>query len=72
MKIKQIREKTDSALAALLAEKRKDLYEFRVGFAGGKNRKVGTAKVLRREVAQILTILRERKGAPRTAEESAA
>ncbi len=63
MKTKDIRDKSDDALRNLVTAKRKELYDFRVGFVGGKTRNGREGGVLRRDVAQILTILNERKRA---------
>lgn len=60
MKPIELRKKSDEDLRKLLAEKRKALREFRFGVAGGKIRNTKQGRGLRKEIAQILTILKER------------
>lgn len=59
--LSDIRKKTDSELMELLDLKKQALWKFKLGATGGKTRNVKEGRELRREVAQILTVLSERK-----------
>ncbi|MDR3571929.1 MAG: 50S ribosomal protein L29 [Candidatus Pacebacteria bacterium] len=48
-----------SELKKALADKREALRSFRFGGAGSRNRNVREGRNLRKEIAQILTVLRE-------------
>lgn len=61
MKAKELREKTDEELRALLAEKRKDLVNFRLKLITGVVDNVRMGREIRKDIARILTILRERE-----------
>ena len=58
--IKDIKTKNDQDLIALLAEKRDALRLFRFKLSGGKSRDVKEGRNIRRDIARILTILKER------------
>lgn len=60
MKMKDITEKKDAELTALLAEKREELRTFRFNTAGSALRDVRTARTNKKTVARILTELRAR------------
>ena len=61
MKIKDIINKTPSDLNKLVAERREALRVFRFGAAGSKTKNVKEGKTIRKEIAQILTILGQKK-----------
>lgn len=58
--MKEFANKTEKDLTELLAEKRKALHDFRFGIAGSKVRNVKEGKDLKKEVARILTALKQR------------
>lgn len=58
------REKSDQDLRKLLAGKEGELATFRFGAAGAKVTNVKLGRNLRREIAQIKTVLRERALTP--------
>ena len=62
MKIKELRKKGLDSFPGFLAEKRKELYDFRIGLSGGKIRNVKAARLLRRDIARALTLMRESGG----------
>jgi ribosomal protein L29 len=49
--------KSKNELKGLLAEKRKNLHDFRFAFAGGKVKNVKEGKVARKDIARILTAM---------------
>lgn len=53
--IKEIKEKNDTDLTTMLAEKREELRLFRFGTAGSATRDVRAVRKARRTVARILT-----------------
>jgi large subunit ribosomal protein L29 len=61
MKAKELREMTGNELRERLAELKKDLINLRLQFATGVVENVRAARNTRREIARILTILRERE-----------
>lgn len=63
MNIKDLRKKTPGELDKDLSEKAVALSNFRFGTAGSKTKNVKAGKNLKREIAQILTILKESKKA---------
>ncbi len=68
MKAKDLREKTDEELKALLEEKRKDLVNFRLKMITGVVDNVRMGREIRKDIARILTILRERELKNKSAE----
>jgi ribosomal protein L29 len=54
--MKELLNKTEKELKTMLTEKRVSLREFRFGVAGAKNRNVKNGKLLRKDIARILTI----------------
>lgn len=54
---KEIQKKNENELTLLLESKRKDLWNFRFGVSGSKVRNVKEGKLLRREIARIMTAL---------------
>ena len=63
MKIKDIINKTPADLNKLVSEKREALRVFRFGAAGAKTKNVKEGRTIRKEIAQILTILGQKKTA---------
>ena len=53
--MKELKEKNDTDLATMLAEKREELRLFRFGTAGSATRDVRAVRKARRTVARILT-----------------
>jgi len=66
--IKDIRKKSEADLKKMLNEKREALRDFRFAGAGGRTRNVREGRAVRHEIAQILTVLRERALAPESNE----
>ncbi len=63
MNIKDLRKKTKGELDKELSDKAVALNNFRFGMSGAKTKNVKLGKNLKREIAQILTILNESKKA---------
>ena len=63
MNIKDLRKKTPGELDKELGEKAVALSNFRFGTSGSKTKNVKAGKNLKKEIAQILTILKESKKA---------
>jgi ribosomal protein L29 len=63
MDIKDLRKKTPGELDKELSEKATALSNFRFGTSGSKTKNVKAGKNLKKEIAQILTILNESKKA---------
>lgn len=61
MESKELRKKTNIELTNLLTEKRSSLSRFRFDIAGSKIKNVKEGKNLKREIAQILTLIKEVK-----------
>lgn len=61
--MKAITEKTDIELEKLLGEKKAALRVFRFGFAGGKTKNTKEGRLLRKDIARILTEVSKRKQA---------
>ncbi|HRH22732.1 MAG TPA: 50S ribosomal protein L29 [Candidatus Paceibacterota bacterium] len=59
--MKDLIKKTTEDLVKDLREKREALRTFRFGISGGKVKNVKEGKGLRKEIAQILTIMSSRK-----------
>jgi ribosomal protein L29 len=62
--MKTIKDKSDQDLRKLIGEKEAELASFRFGAAGAKVTNVKLGRNVRREIAQIKTVLRERELAP--------
>lgn len=56
----ELRAKSASDLEKLITEKRSALSAFRFSVAGGKTKNVRAGRMLRREIAAILTVLGEK------------
>ncbi|MCX6715832.1 MAG: 50S ribosomal protein L29 [Candidatus Taylorbacteria bacterium] len=61
MKTKDITTKTPADLAKLLSEKREALRVFRFGAAGAKTKNVREGRVIRKDIARIMTSLNAKK-----------
>ncbi|MEQ8767468.1 MAG: 50S ribosomal protein L29 [Planctomycetota bacterium] len=61
MKIAELRNQEEKELQAMLTERRKELFEMRFHSAAEQMESPSKIKSMRREIAQILTILRERE-----------
>jgi len=61
MDIKDLRKKTPGELDKELSEKAVSLSNFRFGTSGSKTKNVKAGKNLKKEIAQILTIMNETK-----------
>ncbi|HNY84943.1 MAG TPA: 50S ribosomal protein L29 [Candidatus Hydrogenedentes bacterium] len=61
MKARELREMTDEALRGLLGERKADIMNFRLQLATSVVENVRLAREKRRDIARILTILRERE-----------
>lgn len=61
MKIKEIKNKNASELSKLLSDKREALRVFRFGAAGAKTKNVKEGRVVRKDIARIMTVLNEKK-----------
>lgn len=61
MKTKEITIKTPADLTRLLAEKREALRSFRFGAAGAKSKNVKEGKLIRKDIARIMTVLNAKK-----------
>ena len=59
MKIKELREKTESERTSLLKEKRDALRRFRFQVSHGKTKNIKEAREIRKDVARINTLSRE-------------
>jgi large subunit ribosomal protein L29 len=61
MKANELRKKSDEELRGILEERRKKLHQLRTDLVGGKVKNVREIRKVKKEIAQILTILNERK-----------
>ncbi|MCS7091945.1 MAG: 50S ribosomal protein L29 [Patescibacteria group bacterium] len=59
--LKELAKKTISELKSLLAQKKKDLVLASLSVLSGKEKNVKKAKLIRLEIAQISTIIREKE-----------
>jgi len=59
--MKELLNKTEKELKALLSEKREAVRVFKFGLAGSKTRNLKEGKNLKKEIAQIMTILNAKK-----------
>ena len=60
IKTEELRLKQEEELNQLLSESQKKLRELRFNLAGGKVKNVRTIRVLKKDIARILTILNEK------------
>ncbi len=56
-----LKQKSDKELTDFLESKRHELWNFRFGVSGSKVRNVKEGMALRRDIARILTVLREQR-----------
>jgi ribosomal protein L29 len=61
MKIKELKEKKISDLLKMVDEKREELKNFVFGTSGSKSKNTKFGRTLKKEVAQILTVINEIK-----------
>ncbi len=61
MKAKELKQKSDSELKKLYADTQKKLFEGRFNLESGKVKNVSSFKEYKRDIARILTLLRERE-----------
>lgn len=59
MKAKELRQKTKEELMMMLRESREKLRQFKFDLAAKKLKNTNQLKFLKRQIAQLLTILRE-------------
>ena len=72
MDMQALRKKKTEEVRKLVAEKREALRKFRFSAAGAQVRNTKEGRVLRRDIARMLTLLRERATEARTEEEGTA
>ncbi len=60
VKTKDLRQKSNEELNQLLSESQKKLRELRFNLASGKVKNVRLVRVLKKDIARILTILNEK------------
>ncbi len=63
MKIKELRDKSDVELERMLAELRSKLQDQRFGLAGRRFKRVREVRDVRKGIARILTLMKERAAA---------
>jgi len=61
MKMKEFTTKTPADLAKLIVDKREALRVFRFGSAGAKAKNVREGRVIRKDIARIMTALNAKK-----------
>lgn len=61
IKMKDIQNKTEADLVKMIAEKREALRAFRFGGAGAKTKDVKQGRVIRKDVARMLTLISAQK-----------
>ncbi len=59
MKVSEIKEKNEKELKKLLSEKRKKFQEVKFNLSSGRVKNTKEARNLRKDIARILTILKE-------------
>ena len=59
MKTSEIRQRSEVELEEILGKKREKLRQFRFDLASGKVKNVREIRILRKDIARILTILQE-------------
>ncbi len=72
MTASELRELTENELATKARETRNEYFGARVRFATGQLENTAKLRLLRRDVARIETVLRERAGAAGTSEQGGA
>lgn len=71
MTISEVRDMNDEELLDLFEDKKEELYTLRRNWATGELRDTSQFKKARRDIARILTVLRERELAAELAEQEA-
>ncbi len=61
MKIKELREKTEIELAALLKDKREALRKFRFEMGHGKIKNTKAAREIKKDIARIITLMKNKE-----------
>lgn len=62
MKIKELRKKVEKELQELLSERRESLRNFHFNLGAGKVKNSKEARELKKDIARILTLLKEKHG----------
>lgn len=62
MKTKELREKSEAELPKLLEEKRSELSKFKFGINLGKNKNSRLGSSIKKDIAKILTLIKEKNG----------
>jgi large subunit ribosomal protein L29 len=62
MKLKELRQRSKLELEKILRESREKLRQLRFDLSSGKVKNVREIRQLRREIAQVLTVLRQGSG----------
>ncbi len=60
MKVRELREKSQAELQKLLEDSRERLRQLRFDLAAGKVKNVREIRMIKKEIARILTILKEK------------
>ena len=60
MKTKELREKSESELKALLSKSRERLRQLRFDLVSGKVKNIREIRLIRRDIARMLTILKQK------------
>ncbi len=60
MKLKELKEKTESELKKILQDWREKLRQLRFDLSAGKVKNVREIRIIKKNIARILTILKER------------
>ncbi|OGZ61333.1 MAG: 50S ribosomal protein L29 [Candidatus Spechtbacteria bacterium RIFCSPLOWO2_01_FULL_46_10] len=68
MRAEELRKKSTEDLEKALNDARSKAVDLRFGVAAGNTKGIGDLRRIRREIAQVMTILREGKNGNRTAE----
>ncbi|PIZ95159.1 MAG: 50S ribosomal protein L29 [Candidatus Magasanikbacteria bacterium CG_4_10_14_0_2_um_filter_37_12] len=69
MDIKELQRISEKQLQTMLAEKRNDVRELRFQSSEGQLKKVRSIRVLKKEIAQIMTVLNNKQHLTNTVEE---
>ncbi|HOW12780.1 MAG TPA: 50S ribosomal protein L29 [Candidatus Pacearchaeota archaeon] len=60
MKAKELKNKKPDELKQILKEKREKLYQFKVDLSAGKVKDIREIRLIKKDIARILTILKEK------------
>ncbi|PIP23661.1 MAG: 50S ribosomal protein L29 [Candidatus Nealsonbacteria bacterium CG_4_10_14_0_2_um_filter_38_17] len=61
MKILELRQKTEAELQKMVSENRKKMGQFRLDLASGKVKDIREIRNIKKDIARILTIIKEQK-----------